>query len=121
MIPAAITTAEPIAAHFLILRTSRVFLYTFLPYHLASLIPKLYNSFIITLVITSDVKIDTILPTARVVAKPLTGPVPNMYNTKAAISVVTLPSTIDDVALLYPERIAFSTDFPAPISSLILV
>ena len=52
------------------------------------------------MVITSDVKIDTILPTARVVANPLTGPVPNMYNTKAAISVVTLPSTIDDVALL---------------------
>ena len=96
MIPAAITTAEPIAAHFLMLRTSSVFLYTFLPY----LIPKLYKSFIITLVITSEVKIDTILPTARVVAKPLTGPVPNMYNTKAAISVVTLPSTIDDVALL---------------------
>ena len=39
------------------------------------------------------------MPIDSVTAKPLTGPVPNMNNTSAAIKVVMLASAIDEKAL----------------------
>ena len=44
------------------------------------------------------VNMDVAIPIVSVVAKPLMGPVPNINNTMAAISVVTLESIIVDQA-----------------------
>ena len=64
---------------------------------------------------------EMIIPIAKVVAKPLTVPEPRIYNTAAAIKVVMLPSKIADRAFSNPALMDFSTEFPAPISSLIRV
>ncbi len=44
------------------------------------------------------VNIDVIMPSIKVIAKPLIGPVPIPNNTIAAIRVVTFASAIDDNA-----------------------
>jgi hypothetical protein len=46
------------------------------------------------------------MPIDRVTAKPRIGPVPNWNRNRAAISVVTLASRIDDSALPKPASIA---------------
>ena len=57
------------------------------------------------------------IPSASVCANPLTLPVPIRFNTKAAISVVILPSKIADKAFWNPVLMDAFTDFPAEISS----
>ena len=52
------------------------------------------------------VNMRVIIPIERVIAKPLTGPVPIMIKYKAAISVVTLASKIVTKALEKPSLIA---------------
>ena len=54
------------------------------------------------LVITSAVNIDTTIPSASVCANPFTEPEPLNQRIAAAIRVVTLPSTIADIALWKP-------------------
>ena len=54
----------------------------------------------INLVTNNAVNIDSTIPRARVAANPLIDPVPFTLSTKAAISVVILPSKIADKALL---------------------
>ena len=63
------------------------------------------------------VKTVVTMPMAKVTAKPLTGPVPSQNSTAAAISVVTLVSTIVASALAKPESIAWITERPARRSS----
>jgi hypothetical protein len=52
------------------------------------------------------VNIEVIMPIDRVIAKPLTGPVPMTYKISAAIRVVTLASKIVTKALENPSCIA---------------
>jgi hypothetical protein len=52
------------------------------------------------------VNIDVTIPMDKVMAKPLTGPVPIMYKIRAAIKVVTLASNIVINALENPSLIA---------------
>ncbi len=61
------------------------------------------------------------MPRAKVAAKPFTVPEPLQNSTRAAISVVTLPSIMADNALLNPLLMADFTVLPRPISSLIRV
>jgi len=72
------------------------------PKYFTSSIPREYIAFNSNFVITSAVNMDKMIPSANVVAKPLTVPDPFTYNTAAAIKVVTLPSTIADNALSKP-------------------
>ncbi len=53
-----------------------------------------------SLVITIAVNMERIIPKASVAAKPLIVPEPKSPSTAAAISVVTLPSTMAEVAFL---------------------
>ena len=62
---------------------------------------------------------DKMIPIIKVCAKPLTVPEPFNTSTTAAIRVVTLPSTMAEVALLKPILIAELTVLPVPSSSLI--
>ena len=48
---------------------------------------------------------DVAIPISNVVAKPLIGPVPNMYKTSAVRPVVIFASKIEDKALLKPSLI----------------
>ena len=52
------------------------------------------------------VNIEVTIPMERVIAKPLTGPVPMIYRIKAAIKVVTFASKIVINALEKPSLIA---------------
>ena len=52
------------------------------------------NILVINTAVTNEVRI----PINKVVAKPLIGPVPNKNKINAVINVVTLASTIDDIA-----------------------
>ena len=52
------------------------------------------------------VNIEVTIPIERVIANPLTGPVPIIYKIKAAISVVTLASKIVINALENPSLMA---------------
>ena len=63
---------------------------------------------------------DVIIPITKVVAKPLIGPVPNVYKIIPVSKVVTLASMIELYALLYPSVIANLIPFPLVNSSLIL-
>ena len=65
--------------------------------------------------------IESMIPRIRVLAKPLTVPVPIRRSTIPAIIVVTFPSMIAERALSKPSLTADLTVFPAPISSLIRV
>ena len=62
------------------------------------------------------VKRETSIPTERVMAKPLMGPVPSIPSTKAAMSVVTFESTIAAHALLKPSSMAVLRGLP-PLNS----
>ena len=73
------------------------------------------------MVTNSAVNIESTIPIASVAAKPLTVPEPLQNRTAAAIRVVTFPSMIAESALAKPALIAFLTDVPRPISSLIRV
>ena len=53
-----------------------------------------YSRFTIARVPTIAVSIDVIMPMLRVIAKPLTGPVPSVNSTIAASKVVTLASVM---------------------------
>ena len=70
---------------------------------------------------TRPLNIETTIPIPSVMAKPLITPEPRKYSTIAAIRVVTLPSTIADVALLYPSLMEERTVLPVAISSRIRV
>ena len=69
----------------------------------------------------SAVNMESTIPIASVLAKPLTVPEPRKYRTAAAIRVVMFPSRIADSALEKPALIADFTLCPRPISSLIRV
>jgi len=56
--------------------------------------------------------IDAPIPMIKVTPKPLIGPVPKLYKTMPAMSVVMLASRIDVNALLNPESIDTLTLFP---------
>ncbi len=58
-----------------------------------------------SLVIKIAVNNDVAIPINKVVAKPLIGPVPNIYKTSAVRPVVIFASKIDDKALLKPSLI----------------
>ena len=73
--------------------------------------------FMSSLVTTSAVNMETMIPIAKVLANPLIVPLPRQKRTAAAISVVTLPSMIAERALLYPLLMAVLTFLPAVISS----
>jgi hypothetical protein len=60
----------------------------------------------IALVHIMAVNIEVTIPIERVIAKPLTGPVPMMYKISAAINVVTFASKIVMKALEKPSLIA---------------
>ena len=66
------------------------------------------------------VNIDVKMPIDKVIANPLTGPVPIAYKTIAAIKVVILASKIVVKALEKPSLIASCGDVPVPSSYLIL-
>jgi len=72
----------------------------------------LVNNRLTTILITT--------PRLKVTAKPLIGPVPNLYNAAAVIKVVTLESTIVLNAFLKPYPIAILGDLDFIISSFIL-
>ena len=67
------------------------------------LLPKI--RFTIARVPIIEVNIEVKIPSDRVIAKPLIGPVPKANRTTAAIKVVIFASDIDDKALSYPELI----------------
>src|SRR6056297_198124 len=67
----------------------------------------------------SAVNIELTIPTARVLAKPCTGPDPNCESTRAAINVVILASIIVQKALRKPAFTDASGVFPRRYSSLI--
>ena len=67
--------------------------------------------------ITSAVNMDTTIPIASVCANPFTVPEPLNHRTAAAIRVVTLPSTIADIAFWNPALSDDFTVFPFAISS----
>ena len=54
--------------------------------------------FTIARVPTIEVNMDVIMPSDKVMAKPLIGPVPSANSTTAAINVVMLASAIDENA-----------------------
>ena len=62
--------------------------------------------FSVNFVTKSAVNMERTIPRASVVAKPLTVPEPLQKRTAAAISVVTLPSTMADNAFAKPVLIA---------------
>ena len=64
---------------------------------------------------------ESTIPRASVMAKPLIVPVPLRYRTAAAINVVILPSITAESALPKPILMASRTFLPAAISSLIRV
>ena len=70
-----------------------------------------------SLVTTSAVNMDTTIPSARVWANPLTGPLPRNQSTAAAIRVVMFPSRIADMALWKPAFSDACTEVPAESSS----
>ena len=70
----------------------------------------------INIAVNSDVAI----PISKVVAKPLIGPVPNIYNTSAVKPVVILASKIEERALLKPSLIDCFKPFSFFSSSLTL-
>ena len=72
-------------------------------------------------VTTNAVNIDTRIPMPSVVAKPLITPLPRKYSTIAAMSVVTLPSTIALTALRKPIFTEERTVLPVASSSRIRV
>ena len=74
----------------------------------------------IVLVTKIAVNIEQIIPTLKVVAKPLIGPDPIKDRTNAVNNVVMFASKIVSKALLYPLLIALDGIFPKSISSLIL-
>ena len=92
-----------------------------IPYKLGFVAPKAKKVVNNALGTKSAVIREIIIPMAKVVAKPFTVPEPRIYSTAAAIRVVMLPSKIADRAFSNPALMAFSTEFPAPISSLIRV
>ena len=63
---------------------------------------------------------DVAIPISNVVAKPLIGPVPNMYKTSAVRPVVIFASKIEDKALLKPSLIDCFKPFSFLNSSLTL-
>ena len=87
------------------------------PYHFSLWKPTAYNARFKNLEITSAVNTDTRIEIIKVYANPLTVPEPSHISTRAAINVVTLPSTIAESAFLYPSLIEVRTDFPLAISS----
>ena len=66
---------------------------------------------------TIDVNIEVMMPSINVIAKPLIGPVPTPKSTTAAMSVVTLASTIEENAFSYPAWIAACGEVPPATSS----
>ena len=62
--------------------------------------PLLTREEIISLVINIAAKREVIIPITRVVAKPLIGPVPNVYRIIPVSNVVTFASIIELYALL---------------------
>ena len=73
-----------------------------------------------SLVINIAVNKDVAIPINKVVAKPLIGPVPNIYNTSAVRPVVIFASKIEDKALLNPSLIDCFSPFSFLSSSLTL-
>ena len=74
------------------------------------------NNLVIKIAVNKDVAI----PISKVVAKPLIGPEPKIYNTSAVRPVVMFASNIEDSALLKPSLIDFFNPFSFLNSSLIL-
>ena len=70
--------------------------------------------------ITMAVNIERTTPIPSVVAKPVTVPIPDIYNTTHEIIVVIFESTIAENALEKPDSTDARMLFPALISSLIL-
>ena len=68
--------------------------------------PFLLNLSTITLVIYTAEKKEHIIPIIKVIANPLTGPWPKLYNIKPTNKVVKFASIIDVKALSYPFEIA---------------
>ena len=60
---------------------------------------------------------DSTIPSASVIAKPRTLPLPKIYRIAAAIRVVIFPSKIAENAFWKPSRMEELMDFPAAISS----
>jgi len=71
-------------------------------------------------VVNYSVNILNNIPIAKVTAKPLIGPVPNLYNAAAVINVVIFESIIALSAFLKPSLKATTFVLPFTISSLIL-
>ena len=82
--------------------------------------PLFNRAEIINLVINIAANNEVIIPITNVVANPLIGPVPKVYNIIPVNKVVTLASIIELYALLYPSEIANLIPLPLVNSSLIL-
>ncbi len=119
--PSTITAIETAKNTFFLPTKSMGFRSFFTPYSFTLCRPMSYKAYSAVLVTNSAVNMDKRIPIASVVANPFTVPEPSRYSTAAAISVVTLPSTIADSALLKPVLIAERTVLPTAISSLIRV
>ena len=72
-----------------------------------------------TRVMKIEQKSEVMIPSTRVVAKPLTGPVPKKKRTAPVMIVVRLPSMIAEYAFLKPSLIASIKPLPPRNSSLI--
>ena len=91
------------------------------PKYLASVTPRFTSAVSSDWLTARAVNTERTTPIASVIANPLIVPVPNIPSTRAAISVVTLPSMIADRALWKPPFTACFTDLPSASSSLIRV
>ncbi len=96
--PRTITAIEAAKNIFFFPRKLTVFFSLLVPKNFTSLKPTAKNERRISRVTTSAVNIERIIPSASVYANPFTVPEPLIPNTKAAIKVVTLPSTIAESA-----------------------
>ena len=86
----------------------------------SNLVPLLVSQLTNSLVMKIAVNKDVIIPINSVVAKPLIGPVPKVYNIKAVKPVVIFASNIEDKAFWYPSTIAGLSFLPLYNSSLTL-
>ena len=91
------------------------------PKYLASVTPRFTSAVSSDWLTARAVNTERTTPIASVIANPLIVPVPNIPSTRAAISVVTLPSMMADRALWKPPFTACFTDLPSASSSLIRV
>ena len=82
--------------------------------------PPANNRFMSILLTKRAQNTEVSIPIAKVIPKPLTGPVPNQMRIEAVIKVVRFASIIVENAFAYPPVNAFSELFPDRNSSLIL-